>query len=347
MKYNILGNTGLLVSELCLGAMTFGGRGFWTAIGELEQKPVDELVKRSVDAGINFIDTANVYSEGLSEEMTGQAIRNLGLTRHELVLATKVRAKMGEGPNETGLTRAHILRQVDESLRRLNTDYIDLYQIHGFDPFTPLEETLRALEDVVRSGKVRYIGCSNLSAWHIMKALAYSEYNNLARFVSLQAYYTIAGRDIEREIIPLLKDQKVGLMVWSPLAGGLLTGKYKREGTNPEGARRTSFDFPPVNKERAFDIMDMLRPMAEAKGVSIARLALAWLLQQDAVTTVIIGAKKMEQLEDNLKAVDVRFSPEELERLDEVSRLPKEYPGWMYERQGGDRKAQQEKWLVR
>ncbi|MCO6475114.1 MAG: aldo/keto reductase [Phaeodactylibacter sp.] len=347
MKYNILGNTGLLVSELCLGAMTFGGRGFWTAIGELEQKPVDELVKRSVDGGINFIDTANVYSEGLSEEMTGQAIRNLGLSRHELVLATKVRGKMGEGPNETGLTRAHILRQVDESLRRLNTDYIDLYQIHGFDPFTPLEETLRALEDVVRSGKVRYIGCSNLSAWHIMKALAYSEYNNLARFVSLQAYYTIAGRDIEREIIPLLKDQKVGLMVWSPLAGGLLTGKYKREGAGPEGARRTSFDFPPVNKERAFDIMDILRPMAEAKGVSIARLALAWLLQQDAVTTVIIGAKKMEQLEDNLKAVDVRFSPEELEQLDEVSRLPEEYPGWMYERQGGDRKAQREKWLVR
>lgn len=343
MKYNILGNTGLLVSELCLGAMTFGGRGFWTAIGELEQKPVDELVKRSVDGGINFIDTANVYSEGLSEEMTGQAIRNLGLSRHELVLATKVRGKMGEGPNETGLTRAHILRQVDESLRRLNTDYIDLYQIHGFDPFTPLEETLRALEDVVRSGKVRYIGCSNLSAWHIMKALAYSEYNNLARFVSLQAYYTIAGRDIEREIIPLLKDQKVGLMVWSPLAGGLLTGKYKREGAGPEGARRTSFDFPPVNKERAFDIMDILRPMAEAKGVSIARLALAWLLQQDAVTTVIIGAKKMEQLEDNLKAVDVRFSPEELEQLDEVSRLPEEYPGWMYERQGGDRKAQRAK----
>ncbi|MCB0580506.1 MAG: aldo/keto reductase [Phaeodactylibacter sp.] len=343
MKYNILGNTGLLVSELCLGTMTFGGKGFWTAIGELDQEPVDELVKRSVDAGINFIDTANVYSEGLSEEMTGRAIRNLGLDRKKLVLATKVRGRMGDGPNDTGLTRAHILDQVDESLRRLNTDYIDLYQIHGFDPFTPLEETLRALEDVVGSGKVRYIGCSNLSAWHLMKALAYSDYNGLSRFVSLQAYYTIAGRDLEREIIPLLKDQQVGLMVWSPLAGGLLSGKFKRDGSGPEGARRVAFDFPPVDKERAFDILDVMHPMAEAKGVSVARLALAWLLHQEAVTTIIIGAKKMEQLEDNLKAVDLKFTADELKRLDEVSRLPEEYPGWMYDRQGGDRKAQREK----
>ncbi|MCO6490545.1 MAG: aldo/keto reductase [Phaeodactylibacter sp.] len=347
MKYNILGNTGLLVSELCLGTMTFGGRGFWTAIGELDQESVDNLVRRSVDAGINFIDTANVYSEGLSEEMTGRAIRNLGLDRKKLVLATKVRGQMGTGPNETGLTRAHILDQVDESLRRLDTDYIDLYQIHGFDAFTPLEETLRALEDVVRSGKVRYIGCSNLSAWHLMKALAYSDYNGLSRFVSLQAYYTIAGRDLEREIIPLLKDQKVGLMVWSPLAGGLLSGKFKRDGGGPEGARRVAFDFPPVNKERAFDILDVLHPMAGAKGVSVARLALAWLLHQQAVTTVIIGAKKMEQLEDNLMAVDVKFTGEELQQLDEVSRLPEEYPGWMFGRQGGDRKAQREKWGVK
>ena len=341
MKYNLLGNTGLLVSELCLGTMTFGGRGFWTAIGELDQKPVDELFKRSVDGGINFIDTATVYTEGLLEDMTGKAIRNLGLDRKQLVLATKVRGRMGEGPNQTGLTRAHILRQVDESLQRLNTDYIDLYQIHGFDPFTPLEETLRALEDVVRAGKVRYIGCSNLAAWHIMKALAYSDYNHLSRFVSLQAYYTIAGRDLEREIIPLLKDQKVGLMVWSPLAGGLLSGKYQRDGKGPEGARRVAFDFPPVNKERAFDILDVLHPMAKDKGVSVAQLALAWLLHQEAVTTVIIGAKKMEQLEDNLKAVEVKFTPEELQKLDGASQLPPEYPGWMYQMQGGDRKAQQ------
>ena len=347
MKYNILGNTGLLVSELCLGTMTFGGKGYWTAIGELKQEPVDVLVKRSVDAGINFIDTANIYSEGLSEEMTGKAIRNLGLDRHKLVLATKVRGQMGEGPNETGLTRAHILQQVDESLRRLNTDYIDLYQIHGFDPFTPLEETLRALEDVVRSGKVRYIGCSNLSAWHLMKALAYSDYNHLSRFVSLQAYYTIAGRDLERELLPLLKDQKVGLMVWSPLAGGLLSGKYKRDGKGPEGARRVAFDFPPVNRERVFDILDVLHPLAKDKGVSVAQLALAWLLHQDGVTTVIIGAKKMEQLEDNLKAIDVTFTAAELQQLDAVSQLPPEYPGWMYQMQGRDRKAQMEKWGVK
>lgn len=347
MKYNILGNTGLLVSELCLGTMTFGGRGYWTAIGRLEQEPVDQLVKRSVDAGINFIDTANVYSEGLSEEMTGKAIRNLGLKRDELVLATKVRGQMGEGPNQTGLSRGHIMQQVEESLRRLNTDYIDLYQIHGFDPFTPLEETLTALNDIVRSGKVRYIGCSNLAAWHIMKALAYSEQHNLAKFVSLQAYYTIAGRDLERELVPLLLDQKVGLMVWSPLAGGLLSGKYKRNQEGPEGSRRLEFDFPPVNKERAFDILDVLHPMAKEKGVSVARLALAWLLKQQVVSTVIIGAKKMEQLEDNLKAVDVTFTDDELQKLDEVSQLPAEYPGWMYERQGRDRKGQMDKYQVR
>ncbi len=342
MKYNILGNTGLLVSELCLGTMTFGGKGYWTAIGKLDQDNVDQLVKRSVDAGINFIDTANVYSEGLSEEMTGKALRNLGLSRHELVVATKVRAKMGEGPNQTGLSRGHIMWQVEESLRRLNTDYIDLYQIHGVDAFTPLEETVRTLDDLVRSGKVRYVGCSNLAAWQIMKALSYAEYHGLSKFVSLQAYYTIAGRDLERELVPLMLDQQVGLMVWSPLAGGLLSGKYKRDEQGPEGARRVDFDFPPVNKERAFDILDVMHPMAAAKDISVARLALAWLLHQEVVTTVIIGAKKMEQLEDNLKAVEVKLTSEELQKLDEVSKLPSEYPGWMFERQGTDRKQQQE-----
>lgn len=342
MKYNILGNTGLLVSELCLGTMTFGGKGYWTAIGQVGQENVDQLVKRSIEAGINFIDTANVYSEGLSEEMTGKAIRNLGLQRDQLIIATKVRGQMGEGLNQTGLSRGHIMWQVEESLRRLNTDYIDLYQIHGYDPFTPLEETVRALDDLVRSGKVRYIGCSNLAAWHIMKALAYSEYHRLAKFVSLQAYYTIAGRDLEREIVPLLLDQKVGLMVWSPLAGGLLSGKYGRDKEGPEGSRRIEFDFPPVDKERAYNILDMMHPMAEEKGISVARLALAWLLHQPAVTSVIIGAKRVDQLEDNLKAVDVKLTNEDLQKLDEVSRLPAEYPGWMFERQGRDRKQQLE-----
>jgi len=338
MKYNLLGNTGLKVSELCLGTMTFGGKGYFSAIGDLNQQTVDELVSKSVEGGINFIDTANVYSEGLSEEMTGKAIRNLKLKRDDLIIATKVRGKMNEGPNGSGLTRKHILHEVEASLKRLNMEYIDLYQIHGFDELTPLEETLDVLDSLVKSGKVRYIGCSNLAAWHIMKASAYAHYNHISRFVSLQAYYTIAGRDLEREIIPVLKDQHMGLMVWSPLAGGLLSGKYNRKMEAEAGSRRISFDFPPVNKERAFDVIDVLEPMAGEKKVSVAQLSLAWLLHQRIVTTVIIGAKRNEQLQDNLKSAEVTFTPDELNRLDEVSKLPSEYPHWMFERQGADRK---------
>lgn len=336
MKYNILGNTGLKVSELCLGTMTFGGKGMWTAIGTLAQQEVDELVKASIDAGVNFIDTANVYSEGLSEEMTGTSIRNLGLHREDLVIATKVRGKVGEGPNQAGLTRKHILYQAEESLRRLKIDYIDLYQIHGYDALTPLEETLFALNSLVESGKVRYIGCSNLAAWQIMKSLSISEREHWTKFISMQAYYTLAGRDIEREIIPLLEDQKVGLMVWSPLAGGLLSGKYGRSDT-PQESRRTKFDFPPVNRERAFNIIDEIRPMAESKGVSVAGIALSWLLHQHAVTSVIIGAKNPKQLNENLVASDIVLTQDELNKLDEVSKLTPEYPGWMLERQGADR----------
>ncbi|HEY4111237.1 aldo/keto reductase [Puia sp.] len=339
MKYNLLGNTGLKVSELCLGTMTFGGKGWAKMIGTLDQDAVDKVLKRSIEAGINFIDTANVYSEGWSEELTGQAIRNLGLHRDDLILATKVRGTMGAGPNDSGLTRKHILSQVEASLKRLQTDYIDLYQVHSFDPLTPVEDTIRTLDDLVRSGKVRYIGASNFAAWQLMKALDFSHYAQQARFVSLQAYYTVAGRDLEREVIPLLKDQKVGLMVWSPLAGGLLSGKYRRDKPGVEGARRTGFDFPPVNKDRAFDIVDVLDPMAKAKKSSVAQLALGWLLQQPAVTSVIIGANSMEQLEDNLKSVDIGFSPEELEKVDVVSKLPEEYPGWMLAWTGRDRQA--------
>lgn len=338
MKYKLLGNTGLKVSELCLGTMTFGGKGFWTAIGKLEQQPVDELVKKSVEAGINFIDTANVYSEGLSEEMTGKAIRNLGLKREDIVLATKVRGKMNEGPNGSGLSRKHILHEVEASLKRLRTDYIDLYQIHGFDELTPLEETIDVLDSLVQSGKVRYIGCSNLAAWQLMKSLAYSKHNRISKFVSLQAYYTVAGRDLEREIIPLLNDQQVGLMVWSPLAGGFLSGKYKRNGTAEDGARRANFDFPPINKEKAFDVIDVLEAMAKEKKATIAQLALAWLLHQPAVTSVIIGANKAEQLDENIQATNIVFTAEELKQIDEVSKLTPEYPGWMLERQGSDRK---------
>ena len=340
MKYRLLGNTGLRVSELCLGTMTFGGKGWAKAIGTLDQQAVDALMKRSIDAGINFIDTANVYSEGWSEELTGQSIKNLGLSRHSLVLATKVRGQMGQGPNDSGLTRKHILWQVEESLKRLGTDYIDLYQIHSFDPLTPWQETLRTLDDLVKSGKVRYIGASNVAAWQLMKALDFSHYEKIASFVSLQAYYTIAGRDLEREIIPLLADQKVGLMIWSPLAGGFLSGKFRREGQPKEGTRRTAFDFPLLDKERGYNIVDALDPMAKAKGASIAQLALAWLLHQPVVTSVIIGANKMEQLEDNLKSVDVTFTAEELKRLDEVSKLPAEYPGWMLEFVGYDRQLE-------
>lgn len=336
MKYNLLGNTGLYVSELCLGTMTFGGRGMWTAIGTLPQDQVNSLVKQSVDGGINFIDTANVYSEGLSEQMTGQAIRDLGLKRDDLVIATKVRGKMGEGPNEVGLSKKHILQQADESLARLNMDYIDLYQIHGFDRLTPLEETLEALDLLVKSGKVRYIGCSNLAAWQLMKALGISAQQHLSKFVSLQAYYTIAGRDLEREMVSLLLDQKVGLMVWSPLAGGLLSGKYSRDAETKEG-RRVNFDFPPVNKEKAFDIVDVMRKIADSKGVTVAQIALSWLLHQPAVSSVIIGANKPEQLADNLSSVDIKLDDNDLKQLDEVSKLDPEYPGWMIERQGSGR----------
>lgn len=338
MKYNLLGNTGLRVSELCLGTMTFGGRGYFKVIGSQGQEIADELVKRSVDAGINFIDTANVYSEGWSEEITGQALHNLGLNRYDIVLATKVRGTMGPGVNDKGLTRKHIVHQAEASLKRLKTDYIDLYQIHSYDPLTPLEETLRALDDLVRSGKVRYIGASNVAAWQLMKALAYSEYNRLEKFVSLQAYYTIAGRDLERELVPLLKDQKVGLMVWSPLAGGFLSGKYKRDAGGEEGRRTANFDFPPLNKDRAFDIIDVLTPMAQAKQATVAQLALAWLLHQPVVTSVIIGANKLEQLTDNLNAISIQFTPDELAKLDDISKLSPEYPAWMLERTGADRK---------
>lgn len=326
MKYNQLGRTGLLVSELCFGTMTFGGKGFWKAIGQLPQDAADDLVARVLDAGINFIDTANVYSEGESEKILGKA---LGKRRKDVVLATKVLGPMGPGPNDTGLSRKHIMQSIEESLTRLNTDYIDLYQIHGFDPRTPLEETLRALDDLVRSGKVRYIGCSNLAAWQLMKALWVSDKHNLHRFESLQAYYTIAGRDLEREMVPVLEDQNLGLMVWSPLAGGLLSGKYDRDGSGPDGARRVDFDFPPVNRDRAFDAVDVMREIAREKSVSVAQVALSWLLHQKVVTSVIIGAKTPEQLAENLAAPDVKLTDDDLERLKAVSELPAEYPGWM------------------
>jgi aryl-alcohol dehydrogenase-like predicted oxidoreductase len=348
MRYNKLGNTGLFVSELCLGTMTFGGDGeMWSQIGDLQQTDADKLVSRALDAGINVIDTADVYSQGRSEVITGQALKNLGVARDDVVIATKVFGPTGTddpyrstGVNNRGASRYHIMEGVKASLKRLQLDHIDLYQIHGFDPATPIEETVRALHTLVEHGHVRYVGVSNWAAWQIMKALGIAQRNGWHRFESLQAYYTVAGRDLERELIPLLESENLGLMVWSPLAGGLLSGKYTRDGEIQAGNRRATFDFPPVDRERGFDCIDVMQEIADAKGVSVARIALAWLLHQPRVTSVIVGAKRLEQLDDNIASTGIALSGDELARLDQVSALPREYPGWMLERQGEYRRQQ-------
>jgi aryl-alcohol dehydrogenase-like predicted oxidoreductase len=332
MRYNPLGRTGLFVSELCLGTMTFGTTGGrFGAIAGLGQDEADALVKAALDAGINFIDTANVYSSGHSEEITGQALKNLGVARDQVVLATKVMGQMGEGPNDNGTSRYHIMNQVKASLRRLGTDHIDLYQIHGWDAAVPVEETVRALDDLVRQGHVRYVGVSNWAAWQIVKALGIAEREGLSRFQSLQAYYTLVGRELERELVPVIASEGMGLMVWSPLAGGYLSGKYRDQGG--EG-RRKAFDFPPVDQAKGDRVLDAMAPIAHAHGVSMAQVALAWLLHQPAVTSVIVGAKRPDQLHDNLAAVDLTLSAEELGKLDEASKLAPEYPGWMFAMQG-------------
>lgn len=332
MHYNQLGSSGLFVSELCFGTMTFGGGGGgnFDVIGKVQQEEADTLLARALEAGINFIDTADIYSEGHSERITGQALRNLGVKREEVVVATKVFGVMGASPNQKGSSRNHIMDSVKNSLERLQMDHIDLYQLHGFDPATSIEESLQALTDLVRQGLVRYIGVSNWAAWQIAQAIGISNQYRLEKFVSTQAYYTIAGRDLEREVIPMLHSHNdMGLLVWSPLAGGLLSGKFTRDQQNSEGSRRNDFDFPPVDKDRAYDIIDTLIEMANQKEASVAQLALSWLLHQRAVTSVIIGTKKMHQLEDNLGAVDIVFSEEELQTLDQISQIPSEYPGWM------------------
>lgn len=338
MRYRLLGKTGLYVSELCLGTMTFGGKGFWQAIGTLTASEAEELIGTALDSGVNFIDTADVYSEGESERHVGAALASLGRPRDRVLVATKVRGRTGPGPNQIGLSRGHIMDAVDASLRRLKLDHIDLYQIHGFDNETPLEETMRALDDLVRSGKVRYIGYCNLTAWQAMKALAYADAHGLARFVSAQMYYSIAGRDIEREVAPLAGDQGLAVLPWSPLAGGLLSGKFDLEKPGPEGARRTKFDFPPVDLERAKNALKAMHEVSVITGISVARVALAWLLTRPFVTSVIIGAKTRDQLLDNLAASDVSLAPEHIARLDAASALPPEYPGWMLDRQSSDRR---------
>ena len=340
--YKSLGNSGLFVSELCLGTMTFGGdEDIWGLIGQLQQEQADELVKIALEAGINFIDTANIYGFGVSERIVGQSLKNLGVRREDVVLATKVLGPMGAGPNARGASRGHIMSECKASLARLQTDYIDLYQIHGFDPATPIEETLEALNTLVQQGHVRYVGLSNWAAWQVMKAIGITWARNLCPVTSLQAYYTLVGRDLEREVIPMLASEKVGLMVWSPLAGGYLSGKYEDPDVSEEN-RRTKFDFPPVNRERGKEVIKVMREVADGKQidgepVTVAQIALAWLLHQEPVSSVIVGAKRPDQLKANIRAAQIRLSDDERNALDEVSRIPEEYPGWMMAMMAGYR----------
>jgi aryl-alcohol dehydrogenase-like predicted oxidoreductase len=345
VEYATLGNTGLLVSKLCLGTMTFGdGRGLFKALSGVGQTGADELVKMALDGGINFFDTADNYTEGESETILGQSLKNLNVARQHVVIATKVYSRVGHGRNDVGASRGHIMDGVEASLRRLQTDHIDLYQIHGNDAVTPLQETLRALDTLVQQGKVRYIGCSNWQAWKIAKALGISEFKGLARFDTLQAFYSIAGRDLEREIVPLLESEKLGLLVWSPLAGGLLSGKFSRTNQKPADSRRSEYDFPIVDKERAWKILDAMAPIAKAHGCSPARLSLAWLLAKPVVASIIIGAKRPEQLQDNLAAMELTLTQDELRQLDEVSAFALEYPGWVLPFQGADRLGPADRW---
>jgi aryl-alcohol dehydrogenase-like predicted oxidoreductase len=337
MKYKFLGNTGVLVSELCFGTMTFGGEGYWEAIGKLQQQDGNALLKVAFDSGINFFDTANVYSYGKSEEILGTAFRELGISRNEVVVATKVRGRMAAGPNHIGLSRMHLMDSVDQSLRRLRTDHIDILYVHGMDAYTSMEEIMRGLEDVVRSGKVRYLGVSNYAAWQIMKSNGIAEKNGWTKFVACQHYYSIAGRELERELIPMMEDQNLALMPWSPLAGGFLSGKFRRDNITSGDNRRDSFDFPPVDKEKAYDIVDVMEVIGERHGVSVARIALSWVLHQKPVTSLIIGAKNPDQLKDNIAATELILSHEDLAELDAVSALRAEYPSWMITRQSRDR----------
>jgi len=330
MEYRQLGKSGLLVSELCFGAMSFGAKGYWEKVGGLDQKSAQRLVDIAFDGGINFFDTADVYSYGQSEEILGRAIQG---KRDKIVLATKVRGRMSPEINDVGLSRRHIIESCERSLKRLGTDYIDLYIVHSFDFMTPLEETLSALNDLVRQGKVRYIGCSNFFAWQIMKALSISEKNHFEKFVSLQAYYSLVARDVELEIVPLLEDQGLGLTTWSPLAGGFLTGKYPRGGKGPADARRSKEqqNFIQFDEDKAYAILDEVKRIADARGVTPAQVSLNYLLRKKAVSSVLIGATKPEQLEDNLKTVNWKLSDEEMKALDAVSPLPRIYPSWMLE----------------
>jgi len=339
MKYNYIGQTGLMVSELCFGAMTFGGQnaGIWENIGKLQQKEVNELIKEALDSGINFFDTANAYSFGQSEQLLGQSLKDLGIKRDEIVIATKVLARMKSSPNSLGLSRYHIFNSVDESLKRLNLDHIDILYVHGVDPRTSIEEVLRTLNDIVNTGKVRYIAICNWPAWMVAKAQAIAHYNRWHKFIGLQYYYSIASRDIEHELIPMAKDHNLAIFPWSPLAGGFLTGKFSRDGQNVENARRSTFDFPPLDKEKALDIVDVLKEISGQYNATAAQVALAWVRQQQAISSTIIGAKTMEQLKENILSTSIVLSGDHIEKLNKISALPLQYPGWMVRNQGVNR----------
>lgn len=325
MQYLPLGNTGLYVSRVCLGTMTFGEEGdaFGDMIGATGQELADRMVGTAFDAGVNFFDTANMYGFGKSEVMLGKA---LGKRRSDAIIATKVYFTTKTEINALGTSRLSIMREVEDSLKRLGTDWIDLYQVHSFDPTTPLEETLRALDDCVRQGKVRYIGLSNFAGWQIARADGLARLLGTERFCSVQAYYSLVGRELERDILPAVRDLGIGVMVWSPLAGGFLSGKYTG-GESGEG-RRKKFDYPPVDPEKGDRVVEVLRAIGADHDASPAQVAQAWLLHQDGVTTVIVGARKHEQLVDNLKIVDLQLSAEELSRLNDASRLTPEYPNY-------------------
>ena len=336
MEYRQLGGSGLRVSAITLGTMGFGGSGWAAAVGQIDVQGARRQIGLARDAGVNLFDTANVYSNGTSEEILGEA---LGSARQDVLVATKVRMSMGDGPNDAGLSRHHIIREAEASLRRLGTDYIDLYQVHEWDGQTPLEETLGALDHLVNSGKVRYIGCSNYAAWQVMKALWTSEREGLARFVSQQVYYSLQARDIEYEIVPLCVDQGLGILVWSPIAGGLLSGKYRRGVEAPADSRHLSeWSEPPVHDEdKLYDTIEELVAIGADLDVSAARVALAYTMAKPAVTSVIVGARTPEQLADNLAAAELALSPEEMDRLDSVSAQPLLYPHWHQAANSGDR----------
>jgi aryl-alcohol dehydrogenase-like predicted oxidoreductase len=322
MRMRFLGKSGIKVSELCLGTMTFGANTRMKQLGAVDQKGADAIVGMALDGGINFFDTADIYSEGQSEEILGKA---LGKRRNDIVLATKVRNRFGSGPNDVGLSRHHILEGCNASLKRLGTDYIDLYLVHRFDFSRPLEETLHTLDDLVRQGKVRYIGCSNFAGWQLMKALAISEKYNWEKFIAFQGLYSILVRDMEYELAPVCVDQGLGILTWSPLAGGFLSGKYRRGQPRPKGSRLSEGNFS-FNEQKAYDIVDELDRVATAHGGTITQASLNYLLGKPGVSSVVVGIRTPEQLADNLKTTDWEMQAEEVSKLDTLSKPTPIYP---------------------